>query len=103
MMIRITRTTPYASLTVDFDPHGDVHLPQVLREMDKVAAAIERRDAETERVRAMKSEMNNLRLYLAQEGADGMYSQRIASARERISVLESALAEAEARLAEVEG
>ena len=88
MMIRITRTTPYAALSVDFDPHGDVHLPQVLREMDKVANTIERREVLASDVRSAVGRLD--------------YAQRTKAAAE-IPALESALAEAEARLAEVEG
>ncbi len=97
MMIRITRTTPYASLTVDFDPLDRVPLGQVLREMDKVAAFVEEWDEAVSEVRDAATELRTAHLDIAQGGSRGV------SATAEIPALESALAEAEARLAEVEG
>jgi hypothetical protein len=95
--IQITRTTPYASLAVDFDPLGNVELPQVLREMDKVSNAIERREMLASDVRAAAADLYNTRQDVARMGGfDNPRNQQ------RIAEKESALAEAKARLAEAD-
>ncbi len=99
MMIRIERTvSPDCRLSVDYDPLGNVPLGQALREMHKVAAFVEEWDEAATEVRDAATELRTARLDLAQ-GVGG----RCVRAAAEIPALESALAEAEARLAEVEG
>ncbi len=98
MMIRIERSvSPDCRLTVDYDPLDRVPLGQVLREMHKVAAFVEEWDEAVAEVRDAATELRTAHLDIVQGGSRGV------SATAVLPVLESALAEAEARLAEVEG